>query len=70
MIQKIVKLEPKHILKDAYWNKSTIYGSQISYQMPSGHVISAVRSYPGETTKDVEDRLVKMVMDYISRGKE
>lgn len=54
---------PKQIMKDAYWNKVTVYGMQISYQMPDGHIVSAVRSYEGESLKEVEDRLVKLVQE-------
>ena len=56
-------MEATKIMKEAKWDKNTIYQDQLSFTGPDGFVITVARSKEGQTRKEVEEILIEQVQE-------
>lgn len=56
-------MDATKIMKEAKWDKNTIYQDQLSFTGPDGFVITVARSKEGQTRKEVEEILIEQVQD-------
>lgn len=63
MAKKYEVPSAEEILKKAVYSKNTIYDYELTYDMPDGFKVAAVRSTELSTRKDVERVLVERVLE-------
>ena len=56
-------MDATKIMKEAKWDKNTIYQDQLSFTGPDGFVITVARSKEGQTRKEVEEILIEQVQE-------
>lgn len=56
-------MEASEIIKNAKWNKNTIYQDQIEYIGSDGRIVSVIRSKEGMTRQEAEEILVERVQE-------